>query len=234
MGDAVLESVAKVPRPRWRARRPLRRRRVRRRPGEREPCQKQNATGARSLPVWRCHSSSMSIAGRACRASVSIGLVCFPEEADTIEDLIKLSDSAMYASRRSARISRAGRDEQQYDPRTAAVLSEILPLMTAPGDVCGKLQLVAKRSLLRPATMPSTSGLAVHIKRRTPRPRLRTSRGSVEAWHRRTKLSRKCSYPSWHSGAYEPAAAARRSQHDERLTAKEREIVLAAGGFVRR
>jgi diguanylate cyclase (GGDEF)-like protein/putative nucleotidyltransferase with HDIG domain len=77
---------------------------------------------------------------------VSIGVVCYPQEAETIEDLIKLSDSAMYASRRVRAVS-AGvpLDEGRYDARTATVVSQILPLMPAPGDVRSKLQLVAKR-----------------------------------------------------------------------------------------
>jgi diguanylate cyclase (GGDEF)-like protein len=82
--------------------------------------------------------------GARIPVSVSIGVVCFPQEAGTIEDLIKLSDSAMYASRRMRAIA-VGLASDDRDPRTTAVLSEILPLMTAPGDISSKLQLVAKR-----------------------------------------------------------------------------------------
>ncbi len=78
---------------------------------------------------------------------VSIGLAVYPAEADTIDDLIRLSDSAMYASRRQ-------RPAGQVDPTAAAPLGQdpaaemvgqLVPLLTAPAVLDEKIRLVAQR-----------------------------------------------------------------------------------------
>jgi diguanylate cyclase (GGDEF)-like protein len=77
----------------------------------------------------------------------SIGLAMYPEEAETIEDLIRLSDSAMYAWRRQrpvipGEVRPAGR---LAGNRAAEMVGEIVPLLTSPGDLNDKLALVSRR-----------------------------------------------------------------------------------------
>ena len=77
---------------------------------------------------------------------VSIGLAVYPEEAEAVDDLIRLSDSAMYASRRQ-RV--ADGDQTQFrllgSDRAAKMVGEIVPLLTSPGALDDKLRLVAHR-----------------------------------------------------------------------------------------
>jgi diguanylate cyclase (GGDEF)-like protein/PAS domain S-box-containing protein len=76
----------------------------------------------------------------------SIGLAVFPQEAETVDDLIRLADGAMYASRRNrpqgdgrAALRSLGSD------RAARMVGEIVPLLTSPGDLGDKLRLVSHR-----------------------------------------------------------------------------------------
>jgi diguanylate cyclase (GGDEF)-like protein len=85
--------------------------------------------------------------GTKVSIDASIGLALYPEEADSIEDLIKLSDSAMYASRRQ-RVVESGSSlspRSLSGRRAAAIIGEIVPLLTAPGEIHEKLRLVAQR-----------------------------------------------------------------------------------------
>lgn len=167
--------------------------------------------------------------GARIPASVSIGIVCFPQEADTIEDLIKLSDSAMYASRRMRAIA-VGAGTDDHDPRTTAVLSEILPLMTAPGDVLSKLQLVAKRV----AGAAGYDAVDIRVGGANNVPDVETSYANapkdlLQAWN---------DEQSSEDNAFTLVGILERTnrplllddlQHDERLSAKERSILTAGG-----
>jgi diguanylate cyclase (GGDEF)-like protein len=76
--------------------------------------------------------------------SVSIGLAVYPDEAETIEDLIRLADNAMYASRRLRPIVSEGPSgEAVSGERAAKLVAEIVPLLTSPGSREDKLRLVA-------------------------------------------------------------------------------------------
>jgi diguanylate cyclase (GGDEF)-like protein/PAS domain S-box-containing protein len=77
----------------------------------------------------------------------SIGLAIYPEEADAVEGLIKLSDSAMYASRRQRAETTASTAfaRVQGGDLAAAIVGEIVPFLTSPGDLNEKLSLVAAR-----------------------------------------------------------------------------------------
>jgi diguanylate cyclase (GGDEF)-like protein len=77
--------------------------------------------------------------------SVSIGLAVYPEEAETIEDLIRLADNAMYASRRLRPVVAQGMNgvEAVSGERAAKLVAEIVPLLTSPGSREDKLRLVA-------------------------------------------------------------------------------------------
>ena len=77
----------------------------------------------------------------------SIGLAVYPEEAEAVDDLIRLSDSAMYASRRH-RVAESGDDilsRSLGGDRAAKMVGEIVPLLTSPGALNDKLRLVGHR-----------------------------------------------------------------------------------------
>jgi diguanylate cyclase (GGDEF)-like protein len=69
--------------------------------------------------------------GSRIHIDASVGLAIYPEEGDAVEDLIKLSDSAMYASRR-----------QRADLSASAAFARI---HGSPGNLQEKLNLVAGR-----------------------------------------------------------------------------------------
>lgn len=77
----------------------------------------------------------------------SMGLAIYPQEAEAVDDLIRLSDSAMYASRRARPAGDAGRalTRPLGGDRAAKMVGEIVPLLTSPGDLSDKLRLVAHR-----------------------------------------------------------------------------------------
>jgi diguanylate cyclase (GGDEF)-like protein len=85
------------------------------------------------------------VADTTVPVSASIGLAIYPEEAETVEDLIKLSDSAMYAKKQERPASPERPGPPLDDHRVAKLLSDILPLLTAPGSREDKLRLVAHR-----------------------------------------------------------------------------------------
>jgi diguanylate cyclase (GGDEF)-like protein/PAS domain S-box-containing protein len=75
----------------------------------------------------------------------SIGLAIYPEEAEAVGDLIRLSDSAMYASRRQRSTGDATLTRTLGGDRAAKMVGEIVPLLTSPGDLSNKMRLVAHR-----------------------------------------------------------------------------------------
>ena len=85
------------------------------------------------------------------RASVpvaaSIGLATYPEEADSIIELINLADSAMYASRRQRPVGAGGpTPARPFGADGAAeMVGQIVPLLTSPGQLDDKLRLVSQR-----------------------------------------------------------------------------------------
>ena len=77
---------------------------------------------------------------------ISLGLAIYPEEALAVDDLIKLSDSAMYAQRRQrAAAAGSGVSRMLGSDRAAKMIGEIVPFLTTPGDVEEKLRLVSMR-----------------------------------------------------------------------------------------
>lgn len=76
----------------------------------------------------------------------SIGLAVYPDEAEAVDDLIRLSDSAMYASRRHRFVESGGDLARSLGgDRAAKMVGEIVPLLTSPGALDDKLRLVAHR-----------------------------------------------------------------------------------------
>ena len=77
--------------------------------------------------------------------SASIGLAVYPEEAREPEELVKLADNAMYATRRhSDMLSSAGGEVLSGD-RAAKLVGDLVPLLTAAGTREEKLDQVASR-----------------------------------------------------------------------------------------
>ncbi len=75
----------------------------------------------------------------------SIGLAIYPEEAEAVGDLIRLSDSAMYASRRQRSTGDATLTRPLGGDRAAKMVGEIVPLLTSQGNLSHKMRLVAHR-----------------------------------------------------------------------------------------
>jgi diguanylate cyclase (GGDEF)-like protein len=74
----------------------------------------------------------------------SIGLAVYPNEAERIDELIRLADSAMYTAKRQATEANARSSERIVSgERAAKLVSDIVPLLTAPGGREDKLRLVA-------------------------------------------------------------------------------------------
>ena len=84
-----------------------------------------------------------SATGSKLRVAASIGLAVYPNDGDNPHDLIRLADSAMYASRRQ-RYGETGGGRRMSD-REAKMVGQIVPLLTRPGDLDEKLRLVAQR-----------------------------------------------------------------------------------------
>jgi diguanylate cyclase (GGDEF)-like protein/PAS domain S-box-containing protein len=75
----------------------------------------------------------------------TIGLAVYPEEAESVADLIGLSDSALYAQKRQRPIAAPTGPDQKGGERAARAVGEMIPLLTSPGDLDDKLRLVAHR-----------------------------------------------------------------------------------------
>jgi PAS domain S-box-containing protein/diguanylate cyclase (GGDEF)-like protein len=85
--------------------------------------------------------------GARVPVAVAVGFAIYPAEAERIEDLIKLADSAMYAWRRQRPVLSAVRPLSRSlgGERAAKMVGEIVPLLTSSGDLNDKLRLVAHR-----------------------------------------------------------------------------------------
>jgi diguanylate cyclase (GGDEF)-like protein/PAS domain S-box-containing protein len=76
---------------------------------------------------------------------VSMGLAVYPQEAEAVGDLIRLSDSAMYASRRRRATGGPAASRGLGSERAAKMVGELVPLLTSHGELDDKLRLVAHR-----------------------------------------------------------------------------------------
>ena len=85
-------------------------------------------------------------AGTEVSIVVSIGYCVYPKEAQRIEDLIALADSAMYAHKRQRPILAVDASTRRLggEPVVRA-LGEIVPVLTSSGDLKTRLALVAER-----------------------------------------------------------------------------------------
>ncbi|TAK58267.1 MAG: PAS domain S-box protein [Dehalococcoidia bacterium] len=87
------------------------------------------------------------LSGATVPIRVSFGVAIYPEEAETVADLVKLSDSAMYVSKRRRPLSGESTLDSRplSDERAARMVGDLVPLLTSPGEVSSKLRLVAHR-----------------------------------------------------------------------------------------
>lgn len=83
------------------------------------------------------------------RMPASIGIAVFPDEAATIVGLIEAADSAMYTAKRR-RALQNGVVTRRRDDRVSAVIADLVPLLTSPGSLDGKLALVGTRLSAEP------------------------------------------------------------------------------------
>lgn len=123
----------------------------------------------------------------------SMGVAMFPDEAETVEEAIRLADHAMYTAKRERRHLEGALPSRNMlaDERAAKMIGEIVPLLTSPGNLEEKLRLVAHRlsigagyDVVRFSTSQSgqldpdaTSTFA------------RVADGIVEAWNEETRKS---------------------------------------------
>ncbi len=75
--------------------------------------------------------------------AASMGVAVFPEEGQKAEELIKLADSAMYASRRHRDTSTSAAGNILSGDRAAQLVGDLVPLLTTAGTREEKLALVA-------------------------------------------------------------------------------------------
>ena len=165
--------------------------------------------------------------------AVSVGFAIYPAEAERIEDLIKLADSAMYAWRRQRPVMSTARalPRSLGGDRAAKMVGEIVPLLTSSGDLNDKLRLVAHRlsvgagydgvnfALLRPGIEePFSLNTFAELPEQT-----------IEAWNREQHKS------GWDNDSIRLLAERGRPiilddpQHDQRVTDKQRELLRVAG-----
>jgi diguanylate cyclase (GGDEF)-like protein/PAS domain S-box-containing protein len=171
--------------------------------------------------------------GARVPVAVSVGFAIYPAEAERIEDLIKLADSAMYAWRRQRPVLSTVRapSRSMGGDRAAKMVGEIVPLLTSSGDLNDKLRLVAHRlsvgagydavnfALIRPGIEePYSLNTFVELPEQT-----------IEAWdHEQRKIG-------WDRNPMRLLAERGRPiimddpQHDQRLTDVERELLRAGG-----
>jgi diguanylate cyclase (GGDEF)-like protein/PAS domain S-box-containing protein len=84
--------------------------------------------------------------GARVQLSASLGVAVYPEEADSVADLITLSDTAMYSMRRQRTLAGDGeRMPLRGDDAAARAIGELVPLLTAPGRMDDKLYRLAHR-----------------------------------------------------------------------------------------
>ena len=92
-------------------------------------------------------SVTESETGASVPVAASIGLAVYPEDGVTIDEIVDLSDNAMYASRRQRPVGTGELSPARTlgGERAAAMVGQIVPLLTGSGTIEDKLRLVAHR-----------------------------------------------------------------------------------------
>lgn len=87
------------------------------------------------------------VTGSTMHVQVSMGIAVYPDEAASLDELLRSADAAMYAAKRERRMASAGALPRMAhgDERAARIVGELVPVLTLPGDLDAKLRLVAHR-----------------------------------------------------------------------------------------
>jgi diguanylate cyclase (GGDEF)-like protein len=170
--------------------------------------------------------------GASVPVVASIGLATYPTEAGRIEELIKLADTEMFATRRQRPIGWAGSalPRPMTSARAAKMVGELVPLLTSPGDLNEKLRLVAHRLSVGAGydgvnfilfTRPSEQPMAQSSFARVPD-------GSLKEWNREQRHLQDHPIRPILKRTRRPIIF-EDPQNDERFTEAERQLVRAAG-----
>jgi HD-GYP domain-containing protein (c-di-GMP phosphodiesterase class II) len=163
--------------------------------------------------------------------AVSVGFAIYPAEAERIEDLIKLADSAMYAWRRQRPVLSTVRVPPRSlgGDRAAKMVGEIVPLLTSSGEVNDKLRLVAHRVSVGAGydavnfqlfSDPSEAPTGQNTFAKVPNE-------IVEAWNRAQRQTTNVPMRRILERTHRPIIVDD-PQHDQRLTRGQRELLRAA------
>ena len=78
---------------------------------------------------------------------VSLGVALFPDDAETVADLVKLADGAMYTAKRSRSrdLEEGAVPLRRRDDVALRLVAEMIPLLTSPGELTEKLNLISRR-----------------------------------------------------------------------------------------
>lgn len=102
-----------------------------------------DAVNARLAASVLLHEES----GARITATASLGIAMFPDEAETVPDLIRLADGAMYTTKRQRTVAEGNGPIQvrRRDDEAVRLISELIPLLTSPGSAHEKLDLISAR-----------------------------------------------------------------------------------------
>jgi diguanylate cyclase (GGDEF)-like protein/PAS domain S-box-containing protein len=170
--------------------------------------------------------------GAGIPVAATIGLAVCPQEAHNVADLISLSDSEMYAAKRQRpirRVSMATMDPLDAD-RATKMLGEIVPLLTSPGELNDKLELVAHR-LAVGAGYEAVNFQVFGDSSQAPTAQntfARVPDELVEAWTSGQRQARDVPMRRILERTHRPIIVDD-PQHDQRLTGGQRELLRAAG-----
>lgn len=168
--------------------------------------------------------------GAKITLSASVGLAVFPDEAENVADLIRLSDSAMYAAKRQRPlVGELVTASLLPSDRARNMVGEIVPLLTSPGDLNEELNRVAQRLSIGGGYDAVNFSLYEGLMAKVPSPTFGDVKDDVVAqWIKQQNL---------YEGKHPIRMVVERTrrpliltdpQHDERLTEVQREVLRSA------
>jgi diguanylate cyclase (GGDEF)-like protein/PAS domain S-box-containing protein/putative nucleotidyltransferase with HDIG domain len=163
---------------------------------------------------------------------VSMGVATYPDDADDIGVVLNLADSATYSSRQQKPLAPAvaGGRRLLGKERAAQLVAEIVPLLTRSGTREEKLALVAQHL----SAGASYDAVNFEVAGDTPEPpewqstHIRAPKGIVDAWQEEQNQSENHPLGRILEETRGPVFLDN-VETDERLTAKERELLGAIG-----
>jgi diguanylate cyclase (GGDEF)-like protein/PAS domain S-box-containing protein len=169
--------------------------------------------------------------GAKVTLSASVGIAVYPGEAENVADLIRLSDSAMYAAKRQRPVvGELASASVLPSDRARNMVGEIVPLLTSPGDLNEKLGRVAQRLSIGAGYDAVNFSLYEGLMAKVPSPTFGDVQEDVVAqWTKQQNL---------YEGKHPIRMVVERTrrpliltdpQHDERLTDVQRDVLSAAG-----